>query len=83
MNKEQIEIEIRRYKRYVNKSEDAIDNYNAKMTPQEVADCIDYQPTAYDVEKVVAELEDASVGTGGVRIVTLPTVIEIVRKGGV
>ncbi len=31
MNKEQIEIEIRRYKRYVNKSEDAIDNYNAKI----------------------------------------------------
>ncbi|MBR4287074.1 MAG: hypothetical protein IKT55_05150 [Clostridia bacterium] len=31
MNKEQIEIEIRRYKRYVNRSEDAIDNYNAKI----------------------------------------------------
>lgn len=33
------------------------DNYNAKMTPQEVADCVDNQPTAYNTDKVVAELE--------------------------
>ena len=40
-------------------------------------------PTAYDVEKVVEQLKDASVGTSGVAIITLPTIIEIIRNGGV
>lgn len=38
--------------------------------------------TAYNVDKVVAELEENSVGMTGVRIITLPTTIDIVRKGG-
>ena len=59
------------------------DNYDAKMTPQEVADCIDYQPTAYDVEKVVEQLEERRKRRTGVLRFILGEAIEVVRKGGV
>ena len=42
---------------------------------------IDTQPTAYDVEKVVAELEENYYKNGGMLIID--EVIEIVRKGGI
>ncbi len=34
------------------------DNYNEKMTIQEVADCIDYQTAAFDIDMVLDQLED-------------------------
>lgn len=41
-------------------------------------------PTAYDVEKVVKQIEDASVELYGfAKVVGLDKVIEIVRNGGV
>ena len=68
------------------------DNYNAKMTPQEVADCIDNQPIAYDVEKVVKELKSIEfIMTENARsieqVIGIETAIDrakqVVRKGGV
>lgn len=56
------------------------DNYSEKITAQEVADCIDLQSTAYDVDKVVKELErlsDSYDGNIGKR-----KAIEIVKQGG-
>lgn len=45
---------------------------------------IDEQPTAYDVEVVVKQIEDASVELYGfAKVVGLDKVIDIVRKGGV
>ena len=57
------------------------DNYNAKMTPQQVADCIDNQPTAYNTDKVVAELEGRS--RSMVPVIPTHEAIDIVKRGGV
>ena len=43
---------------------------------------VDAQPTAYDIEKVVAELEEESVGVFDIRTILSSKAIEIVRKGG-
>ena len=74
------------------------DNYNAKMTPQEVADCIDNQPTIYEAEKVLAKLKEYANSDICRKHVGCPYgnmenvhcehcgalgAIEIVRKGGV
>lgn len=54
-----------------------------------VFDIIDEQPTAYDVDKVVAELEneDNHLTYGGIPFkeppITVADAIELVRKGGV
>ena len=50
----------------------------------ELLGCIEDAPTAYDVEAVVKQIEDASVELYGfVKVVSLDKVIEIVRRGGV
>jgi tRNA A58 N-methylase Trm61 len=41
-----------------------------------------YTPTAYDVEKVVAELEKASVGAFDIKTISFRRAVDIVRKGG-
>ena len=47
-------------------------------------DLINSRPTAYDVEAVVKQIEDASVELYGfAKVVGLDKVIEIVRNGGV
>ena len=47
-------------------------------------DCVDEQPTAYDVEKVVAELEEESFPTHeNYSAIWFDKAIDIVRKGGV
>lgn len=53
------------------------------------ASVIDAQPTAYDPDKVVEQLEEVAFerygndGMGGERVVNLDDVIEIVKGGGV
>lgn len=50
---------------------------------------VDAQPTAYDPDKVVEQLEEVAFerygndGMGGERVVNLDDVIEIVRGGGI
>ena len=44
---------------------------------------LSYQPTAYNVEKVVAELEKASVGAFDIQTISFRRAVDIVRKGGV
>ena len=52
-------------------------------------ECIKTQPTAYDVEKVVAELDDKAYTTtdtvcGGIfEAIRLSSAIDIVKRGGV
>jgi hypothetical protein len=49
---------------------------------------IDAQPTAYDVDKVVSELQDKSFerygnqGMGGELVISLDDAVEIVKRGG-
>ena len=56
---------------------------------EKVIDAVKKQPTAYDPEKVVEQLEKVAFeryendGMGGERVVNLDDVIEIVRGGGV
>ncbi len=56
---------------------------------QALIDRIEAQPTAYDPDKVVEQLEEVAFerygndGMGGERVVNLDDVIEIVRGGGV
>lgn len=63
-------------------------NYN-KSQMKAILDCIDSQPTAYDPDKVVKQLEDRStlsrpVGwTKSYEIITLKDAVEIVEGGGV
>ena len=61
----------------------------AFMTADSVLKLIENQPTAYDVDKVVKQLEKVAFeryendGMGGERVVNLDDVIEILRGGGV
>lgn len=55
-----------------------------RLWKQVVCDVIDNQPTAYNVDKVVAELEEESFPTHeNHSAIWLDTVLEVVRKGGV
>ena len=60
---------------------------NKTYSIDEILEMIDEQPTAYDVEKVVAELEDdlpfIEADDGGGTFIHKASAIEIVRKGGV
>lgn len=47
-----------------------------------VFEIIDEQPTAYDIEKVVAELEEVKANAFDDEVVIMNDAIEIVRKGG-
>lgn len=44
---------------------------------------LSYQPTAYDVEKVVAELEYESVETDGFLMIHTEEAVDIVKMGGI
>lgn len=62
-------------------------NYN-KSQMKAILDFIDSQPTAYDPDKVVEQLEDYSNVNEAERIGTIPVIelddaIEIVKGGGV
>lgn len=59
---------------------------NKTYSIDEILEMIDEQPTTYDVEKVVAELEDdlpfIEADDGGGTFIHKASAIEIVRKGG-
>ncbi|MFS0843288.1 MAG: hypothetical protein ACLVBT_09830 [Roseburia hominis] len=63
-------------------------NYN-KSQMKAILDFIDSQPTAYDPDKVVEQLEEVSYerlennGMGGELVVNLDDAVEIVKGGGV
>ena len=54
-------------------------------TPIEFENMVDEQPTAYDVKKVVAELENPNNYTivAGKHFTTVERAIDIVKRGGV
>ena len=60
-------------------------NEEAKVVLETIVRIVTEQPTAYDVEKVVAELKKESYQEycDSERIVELKDAIDIVRKGGV
>lgn len=54
-----------------------------RLDPIFVRSRIVQQPIAYNVEKVVAELEKASVGAFDIQTISFRRAVNIVRKGGV
>ena len=48
-----------------------------------VCDVIRNQPTAYNPEKVVEELEEASIGAFDIQTISFRRAIDIVKRGGV
>ena len=59
-------------------------DYLCRLCIDATNEIIDEQPTAYDIEAVVEELEKASSEIyGHIKILSLNKAIEIARKGGV